>query len=76
VVHDLAGVRHGLVRLLDRTAALLVAGAHRRTLPLRALVGSHTARILRDITVPALLVPLGAGDLRPANAAAWSDAPL
>lgn len=59
VVHDPVSVRGGLVRLLDRTAALLVAGAHRRTRPLRAVVGSHAARIVHDIEVPALVVPLG-----------------
>ena len=59
VVYDPISVRGGLVRLLDRTAGLLVAGSHRRTRPLRALVGSHAARIVHDIEVPALVVPLG-----------------
>ena len=62
VVDDPISVRGGLVRLLDRTAGLLVTGAHRRTRPLRALVGSHTARIVHDIEVPALVVPLHAGE--------------
>ena len=60
VVYDPISVRGGLVRLLDRTAGLLVAGSHRRTLSAtRALVGSHAARIVHDIEVPALVVPLG-----------------
>jgi nucleotide-binding universal stress UspA family protein len=61
VVYDPISVRGGLMRLLDRTAGLLVTGAHRRTRPLRAIVGSHTARIVHDIAVPALVVPLGIG---------------
>ena len=61
VVYDPISVRGGLVRMLDRTAGLLVAGAHRRTRPMRALVGSHVARIVHDIEVPALVVPLGIG---------------
>jgi nucleotide-binding universal stress UspA family protein len=60
VVYDPISVRAGLVRHVDRTAALLVTGAHRRTRPLRALVGSHTARVVHDIEVPVLAVPLGA----------------
>jgi nucleotide-binding universal stress UspA family protein len=40
---------------------LLVVGSHRRTRPLRALFGSHTPRIVHDIEVPALVVPLDAG---------------
>jgi nucleotide-binding universal stress UspA family protein len=62
VVREVADVRHGLLRLLDRTAALLVAGARRRTIPPRALIGGRPGRILHDIAVPALLVPLGTGD--------------
>jgi nucleotide-binding universal stress UspA family protein len=61
VDYDPVSVRGGLVRLVDRTAGLLVLGAHRRTRPLRALVGSHAARIVHDIEVPALVVPLGTG---------------
>jgi nucleotide-binding universal stress UspA family protein len=58
VIYDPINVRDGLVRLVDRTAALLVIGAHGRTRPLRALFGSHTARVVHDITAPALVVPL------------------
>jgi nucleotide-binding universal stress UspA family protein len=61
VARDPFSVRSGLVRLIDRTAGLLVAGAHRRARPLRALVGSHAARIVHDIEVPALVVPLATG---------------
>jgi nucleotide-binding universal stress UspA family protein len=61
VAYDPTSVRDGLVRLVDRTAALLVVGSHRRTRPLRALLGSHTPRIVHDIDVPALVVPLDAG---------------
>jgi len=61
VAYDPISVRDGLVRLVDRTAALLVVGWHRRTRLLRALLGSHTARIVHDIEVPALVVPLDAG---------------
>jgi nucleotide-binding universal stress UspA family protein len=62
VVDDVANVRHGLLRLLDRTTALLVAGARRRTLRPPALVGGRPSRILHEIEVPALLVPLGTSD--------------
>jgi nucleotide-binding universal stress UspA family protein len=62
VVHDPISVRGGLLRLIDRTAGMLVIGAHRHTRPLRALVGSHAARIVHDIEVPAVVVPLGTGD--------------
>jgi nucleotide-binding universal stress UspA family protein len=58
VAYDPVSVRDGLVRLVDRTAALLVVGSHRRTRPWRALFGSHTPRIVHDIEVPALVVPL------------------
>ena len=61
VAYDPISVRDGLVRLVDRTAALLVVGSHRRTRPLRALFGSHTPRIVHDIEVPALVVQLDAG---------------
>ena len=60
VVYDPISVRAGLVRFVDRMAALLVTGSHRRGRPLRALVGSHTARIVHDVEVPALVVPLDA----------------
>jgi nucleotide-binding universal stress UspA family protein len=49
------------VRLVDRTAALLAIGSHRRTRPLRALLGNHAARVVHDVEVPALVVPLDAG---------------
>ena len=61
VIYDPINVRDGLVRLVDRTAALLVMGAHRRTRPLRALFGSHAARVVHDVAVPALVVPLDRG---------------
>jgi nucleotide-binding universal stress UspA family protein len=61
VIYDPINVRDGLVRLVDRTAALLVIGSHRRTRPLRALFGSHVARVVHDIAVPALVVPLDRG---------------
>lgn len=60
VVYDPISVCGGGVRLVDRTAALLVIGSHRRTRPLRALVGSHAARVVHDVEVPALVVPLHA----------------
>ena len=52
-------MRDGLVRLLDRTAALLVIGSHRGSLPMRPLFGSHATRVIHDIAIPALVVPLG-----------------
>lgn len=61
VIYDPINVRDGLVRLVDRTAALLVMGAHRRTRPLRVLFGSHAARVVHDVAVPALVVPLDRG---------------
>ena len=61
VVYGPLSVRSGLVRLVDRTAALLVVGSHRRTRPLRALLGSHASRVVHDVEVPALIVPLDAG---------------
>jgi nucleotide-binding universal stress UspA family protein len=60
VVYDPISVRGGVVRLVDRTVALLVTGSHRRGRPLHALVGSHAARIVHDVEVPALVVPLDA----------------
>jgi len=60
VVYDPVSVRDGVVQLIDRTAALLVLGTHRRTRPLRAVLGSHAARIVHEIEVPALVVPLDA----------------
>ena len=61
VVYDPVSVRDGVVRFVDRTAALLVLGTHRRTRPLRAVLGSHAARIVHDIEVAALVVPLDSG---------------
>lgn len=61
VVYDPINVRAGVLRLVDRTAGLIVLGTHRRTRPLRALVGSHAARIVHDVEVPALVVPLDRG---------------
>jgi len=61
VAYDPVSVRDGVVDLVDRTAALLVVGTHRRTRPRRAVVGSHAARIVHDLEVPALVVPLDAG---------------
>jgi nucleotide-binding universal stress UspA family protein len=61
VVYDPISVRSGLVRLVDRTAALLAIGSHRRTRPRRALLGNHAARVVHDVEVPALVVPLDAG---------------
>lgn len=58
VVYDPISVRSGVVRLVDRTVGLLVTGSRRRARPLRALAGSHAARIVHDIEVPALVVPL------------------
>jgi nucleotide-binding universal stress UspA family protein len=60
VVHDPISVRGGLIRFVDRTAGLLVMGWHRRSRPLRALLGSHTARVVHDVEVPTLVVPLDA----------------
>jgi nucleotide-binding universal stress UspA family protein len=64
VAHDPISMRDGLVRLLDRTAALLVTGSHRRSLPMRSLLGSHAARVVHDFAIPALVVPLDAGGHR------------
>lgn len=61
VVYDPVSVRDGVVRLVDRTTALLVLGTHRRARPLRAVLGSHAARIVHDLEVPALVVPLDTG---------------
>jgi nucleotide-binding universal stress UspA family protein len=59
VVYEPISVRAGLVRFVDRMAALLVIGSRRRGgRTLRALVGSHAVRIVHDVEVPALVVPL------------------
>jgi nucleotide-binding universal stress UspA family protein len=62
VVYDPAGVHDGLVRLVDRTTALLVMGSHRRVRPLRAVRGREAARVVRGCEVPVLVVPLRAGN--------------
>ena len=61
VVYDPISVRDAVVQLVDRTAALLVLGTHRRTRPMRALHGSHAARAVHEVEVPALVVPQDAG---------------
>jgi nucleotide-binding universal stress UspA family protein len=61
VAYDPINVRHGLIRILDRTAALVVLGSQRRTVPVRLLLGRHAARIVHDVAVPAVVVPLDAG---------------
>jgi nucleotide-binding universal stress UspA family protein len=61
VVDDPASVRDGLLRLVDRTTALLVMGSHRRVRPLRAVLGRESARVVRGCEVPVLVVPLPAG---------------
>jgi nucleotide-binding universal stress UspA family protein len=61
VVHDAVSVRDGLVRLVDRTTALLVMGSHRRVRPLRAVLGREAARVVHGCQVPVLVVPLRAG---------------
>jgi nucleotide-binding universal stress UspA family protein len=62
VVYDPVSVRDGMLRLVDRTAALLVLGTHHRSRTARAVVGSHAARLVHDAEVPALVVPLASGD--------------
>jgi nucleotide-binding universal stress UspA family protein len=59
VVYDPISVRSGIERLVDCAPALLVIGSHRRSRPGRALAGSHAARIVHDVEVPVLVVPLG-----------------
>jgi nucleotide-binding universal stress UspA family protein len=58
VVYDPVSVRDGMLRLVDRTAALLVLGTHHRGPTARAVVGSHAARLVHDLEIPALVVPL------------------
>jgi nucleotide-binding universal stress UspA family protein len=62
VVHDPISVRDGLVRLVDRTTALLVMGSHGRVRPLRAVLGREAARVVHGCQVPVLVVPLRAGN--------------
>lgn len=61
VVHDPVSVRDAIVDHVGRTTALLVIGTHRRTRPLHGVLGRHVSRIVHDIEVPALIVPLDAG---------------
>jgi nucleotide-binding universal stress UspA family protein len=58
VVEDAIDVRDGLVRLLDRTSALVVLGSQVRRGSGPMAPGSHSARIVRDVAVPALVVPI------------------
>lgn len=60
VAYDPVSVRDGLVDLVGDTGALVVLGTHHRSRPARTLRGSHAARIVHDVRVPALLVPLDA----------------
>jgi nucleotide-binding universal stress UspA family protein len=62
VVCDPINVRTGVLRLVGRTSALIVLGTHRCTRPVRALVGSQATRIVHDVEVPALVVPLDPQD--------------
>jgi nucleotide-binding universal stress UspA family protein len=61
VAHDPINVRDGLIRILDRTAALVVLGSHRRAAPMRLLRGSHAARVVHDVAVPAVVLALDSG---------------
>ena len=61
VVRDPVSVRDAVVDHVGRTTALLVVGTHRRTRPLHGVLGRHVPRIVHDIEVPALIVPLDAG---------------
>ncbi len=61
VVYDPISVHGGLVRAVDRTSALVVLGAHRHGPVHRAALGSHPARIVHDLEIPALVVPLAGG---------------
>jgi nucleotide-binding universal stress UspA family protein len=58
VVHDPVSVREGLVSLLDRTAALVVLGSRHRPGEAQTVLGSHAARIVHDLSIPALAVPV------------------
>ncbi|MFP3901290.1 MAG: universal stress protein [Acidimicrobiia bacterium] len=60
VAYDPVSVRDGLVDLAGDTTALVVLGTHHRSRPARTLRGSHAARIVHDLRVPAVLVPLDA----------------
>jgi nucleotide-binding universal stress UspA family protein len=56
VVYDPISVHGGLLRAVDRTAALVVLGAHCGGRARRMLLGSHPARVVHDLEVPALVV--------------------
>jgi nucleotide-binding universal stress UspA family protein len=58
VVRDAVDVRDGLIPVLDRIAALVVLGSHVRPGPGPLAPSSHAASILRQVPVPALVVPL------------------
>jgi nucleotide-binding universal stress UspA family protein len=58
VIRDSAAVRAGLAELLDRTAALVVIGSRDREDLGRMEPRSRAARIVHDVAVPALVVPL------------------
>lgn len=58
VARDPFSVREGLVPLLDRTAALVVLGSRHRAGEAQTVLGSHAARIVHDLSIPALAVPL------------------
>ena len=58
VVHDPVSVREGLVSLLDRTAALVVLGSRHRPSEAQPVLGTHAARIVHDLSIPALAVPV------------------
>jgi nucleotide-binding universal stress UspA family protein len=58
LVPDPISVHDGLLTLLDRLAALVVQGTHRRRAMARAIVGSNAARVVHHAEIPALVVPL------------------
>lgn len=58
VTYDPVSVRDGVVDTIGQDASLVVLGTHLRSRPARTLRGSHAARIIHDLPVPALLVPL------------------
>jgi nucleotide-binding universal stress UspA family protein len=61
VIYDPVSMREGLLRLLDRAVALVVLGSGRRGSVPRLVLGSHSARVVHDAAVPALVVPLPGG---------------
>ncbi|HEX6417086.1 MAG TPA: universal stress protein [Acidimicrobiales bacterium] len=56
-VFDPAGVRDGLLPVLDRTAALVVLGCRQPAAGTTMVLGGHAARLVHDARVPALTVP-------------------